>query len=93
MTFEWDIDKEQINIAKHGVDFQTAILAFLDPNRIIANDDAHSYDEPRSFCYGDTGEGILTARFTLRGDKIRIFGAGYWRKGKMIYEKGNSNLH
>jgi hypothetical protein len=29
----------------------------------------------------------MTARFTLR--KIRIFGAGYWRKGKAIYEKAN----
>jgi len=26
-------------------------------------------------------------RFTYREDKIRIFGAGYWRKGRFYYEK------
>jgi hypothetical protein len=34
-------------------------------------------------CIGKTGAGILTVRFTYR-DQIRIFGAGYWRKGKKI---------
>ena len=33
--------------------------------------------------------GILTVRFTRRGEAIRIIGAGYWRKGKAIYEKEN----
>jgi hypothetical protein len=28
-------------------------------------------------------------RFTYRDDVIRIFGAGYWRKGKQIYEREN----
>ncbi len=28
-------------------------------------------------------------RFTYRGGVIRIFGAGYWRKGKRIYEREN----
>lgn len=31
----------------------------------------------------------LTVRFTYRGSVIRIFGAGYWRKGKVIYEREN----
>jgi hypothetical protein len=35
-------------------------------------------------------EGVLTVRFTYRGGVIRIFGAGYWRKGKRIYEQENS---
>ena len=34
-------------------------------------------------------EGVLTVRFTYRDSKIRIIGAGYWRKGKKIYEKEN----
>ena len=38
---------------------------------------------------GWVGEGILTVRFTYRDDVIRIFGAGYWRKGKQIYEREN----
>ena len=35
-------------------------------------------------------EGIVTVRFTVRNNKIRIIGAGYWRKGKKIYEKENN---
>ena len=59
---------------------------------MIAKDTAHSSREPRFFCFGRVGEGILTVRFTYRGGVIRIFGAGYWRKGKTIYEK-ESHLH
>jgi uncharacterized DUF497 family protein len=35
------------------------------------------------------GEGIMTVRFTYREGAIRIIGAGYWRKGKRIYEREN----
>jgi hypothetical protein len=35
------------------------------------------------------GDGIVTDRFTYRRNVIRIFGAGYWRKGKRIYERQN----
>jgi hypothetical protein len=31
----------------------------------------------------------MTVRFTYRGNTIRIIGAGYWRKGKKIYETSN----
>jgi hypothetical protein len=31
----------------------------------------------------------MTVRFTYRKGRIRIFGAGYWRKGKKIYEQQN----
>ena len=33
--------------------------------------------------------GVLTVRFTYRDEIIRIFGAGYWRKGKTIYDREN----
>ena len=64
-------------------------VAFADPKRVIAEDVAHSAKEQRYFCFGRVGEGILTVRFTYRGGIIRIFGAGYWRKGKAIYEREN----
>ena len=38
---------------------------------------------------GKTGEKIATVRFTMRDSKIRIIGAGYWRKGQKLYEKEN----
>jgi uncharacterized protein len=87
--FEWDSDKDLINQRKHGVSFSTAQLAFMDHHRIILKDIDHSSDETRYYCLGLVGEGILTVRFTYRSDIIRIIGAGYWRKGKKIYEREN----
>ncbi|MDR2895998.1 MAG: BrnT family toxin [Propionibacteriaceae bacterium] len=84
--FEWDDAKERINTEKHDVSFQGAATAFLDVHRVIARDQTHSTDEQRWFCYGQTDRGILTVRFTYRGDRIRIIGAGYWRQGKRKYE-------
>ncbi len=32
MRFEWDEEKNRTNLQKHGVDFETALHAFNDPN-------------------------------------------------------------
>jgi uncharacterized DUF497 family protein len=87
--FEWDSAKDLINQEKHGVSFALSQLAFLDLHRIILEDLEHSQDEKRYYCLGQVSDGILTVRFTYRKRKIRIIGAGYWRKGKKIYEKEN----
>ncbi len=87
--FEWDENKDAENREKHGVTFSVAQYAFIDPHRVIAEDPAHSEDETRYFCFGEVEGGILTVRFTYRGGVIRIIGAGYWRKGKAIYEREN----
>ena len=88
--FEWDENKNAENRLKHGVSFFEAQKAFLDPNRLIAEDLDHSVDELRYYCFGQVLDGIMTVRFTHRGNKIRIIGAGYWRKGKKIYENTNN---
>lgn len=85
--FEWDLEKAKANLAKHRVDFFEAVSAFLDEHRIIATDAAHSESEPRYFCIGKVGKHVLTVRFTYRRGKVRIIGAGHWRKGKLIYGK------
>ena len=87
--FEWDEDKNVDNLQKHGVNFETAQYAFIDPKRVIAKDLAHSETEKRYYCFGKLKGGVLTVRFTYRSNHIRIIGAGYWRKGKNIYEKQN----
>ncbi|MGH8683666.1 MAG: BrnT family toxin [Burkholderiales bacterium] len=87
--FDWDPKKDQSNRKKHGVSFAQAQLAFVDGRRVVAEDLSHSRGEKRYYCFGSVGEGILTVRFTYRGKVIRIFGAGYWRKGKRIYEREN----
>ena len=86
MEFEWDDNKNLENIEKHELSFYIAQKAFFDAKRIIIADAVHSETEERFFCIGDTGEGIATVRFVMRNNKIRIFGAGYWRKGVKIYE-------
>ena len=85
-SFEWDEAKDLANQIKHGLSFSEAQFVFADPNRVIAKDLSHSNEEKRFYCFGRLGEGIATVRFTYRNDTIRIIGAGYWRKGKRIYE-------
>ena len=87
--FEWDEGKNAENQRKHGVSFVVAQYAFADPERVLAVDREHSGAEPRYFCFGRVEGGVLTVRFTFRQGVIRIYGAGYWRKGKRIYEEEN----
>jgi uncharacterized protein len=85
--FEWDEEKALENVQKHNLDFYTAALAFLDPHRIIAIDEKHSSKEERLFCIGMIGTQVATVRFTRRGKQIRIYGAGFWRSGRKLYEQ------
>ncbi|TAN42130.1 MAG: BrnT family toxin [Nitrospirae bacterium] len=87
--FEWDEEKDKENQIKHSVSFLLAQNAFFDPKRVIAEDISHSSEEDRFYCIGRVEEGIMTVRFTYRGHVIRIYGAGYWRKGRRIYENKN----
>jgi len=91
-NFEWNEAKNLENQRKHGVSFHEAQYAFMDNNRVIAEDIGHSQQEKRYYCFGQNQEksGILTVRFTYRSGRIRIIGAGYWRKGKKIYEQTNT---
>ena len=88
-SFEWDDKKNLENVKKHKVDFQTAQYAFIDSKRVIGKDLTHSKSEKRYYCFGKVKGGVLTVRFTYRNNRIRIIGAGFWRKGKDIYEKQN----
>ena len=88
-AFEWDPKKDRFNRRKHGVSFSRAQHAFADPDRIVMQDVTHSAIEDRYYCMGRAGGGILTVRFTYRAGVIRIFGAGFWRRGRAIYEKKN----
>lgn len=87
--FDWDPEKDAENQHKHGVSFGRAQYAFADPLRVIATDASHSQTEERFYCFGEVDGGVLTVRFTYRASVIRIIGAGYWRKGKVVYERKN----
>jgi uncharacterized protein len=87
--FDLDSKKDAENQRKHGVSFAIAQYAFADPRRVIAKDISHSQTEERFYCFGEVLGGVLTVRFTYRASVIRIIGAGYWRRGKAIYEREN----
>jgi len=86
-SFVWDVGKETVNLRTHGVDFETAARVFKDPARRIFVDEKHGQTEERWFCIGKVAGKILTVRFISREGKIRIYGAGYWRKGRRHYEQ------
>jgi len=83
-----DLQNRQ-NLSSSSRIFASILQVRQAASRVIAEDLGHSKSEKRYFCFGEVNGGILTVRFTYRGGVIRIFGAGYWRKGKAIYEREN----
>ena len=77
MLFEWDNNKEKINITKHGIDFSTAALVFGDPDRIEAYDAKHSTYEDRYITIGQINNTtvIVVVIYTERTNTIRIISA------------------
>jgi uncharacterized DUF497 family protein len=57
--FEWDIEKARSNLAKHGVSFDEACFAVLDPHRVEMVDDRFDYDEERLQIIGLSSQRIL----------------------------------
>lgn len=52
IRFEWDPDKEKLNVEKHGVTFEEAESVFYDEQAIQFYDDEHSEWEDRFFMLG-----------------------------------------
>lgn len=77
MQFEWDTEKEKINITKHKMDFKTAAFVFNDEYHLEFYDDEHSGEEDRYKAIGLIGKTLVVATviFTERGEKIRIISA------------------
>ncbi|MDI6739497.1 MAG: BrnT family toxin, partial [Candidatus Edwardsbacteria bacterium] len=42
MEFEWDLDRSNANLKKHGISFHEASTVFGDPLAITFNDPDHS---------------------------------------------------
>jgi uncharacterized DUF497 family protein len=80
VSFEWDPLKNQANIRKHKVSFETACLVFYDPQIVYRSDEKHSGVEQRDIAIGVAGKGgVLFVVNTIRGDEeqevIRIISA------------------
>ena len=52
-SFEWDEEKDRINFMKHGIHFRTAVKVFLDPKKMIREDEEH----PEELRYDILGTG------------------------------------
>lgn len=52
LKFEWDENKNQTNIQKHGISFEEASSVFYDDEALIINDEAHSRNGDRFVLIG-----------------------------------------
>ncbi|MBI4460049.1 MAG: BrnT family toxin [Acidobacteria bacterium] len=76
MQFEWDAEKGQRNLTKHGVSFDEAATVFGDPLAGTILDPRHSAGEQRFATIGHSADGTLIVVVHVeRGDRIRIVSA------------------
>ncbi|GHT58704.1 hypothetical protein FACS18945_4750 [Bacteroidia bacterium] len=76
MTFEWDENKRQANLAKHGIDFFDARAVFYDERRFVDMDNRFNYGETRKKTVGLMNNELVAAVIhTDRNNKIRLISA------------------
>ena len=68
--FEYDPNKSQINLAKHGIDFEEAKLLWNDPD--LVEIPANTIDEPRFLIIAFHNGKYWSAVITYRDNNIRI---------------------
>lgn len=92
MNFDWDENKNTINISKHGIDFNDIPEAF-DNEMLIKKDEREDYGEDRFIGIGKIMSVEIVIVWTIRGDKIRIISARQAnKKERKIYnDKINKN--
>ncbi|MDO9414725.1 BrnT family toxin [Pararhizobium sp.] len=85
-SFEWDEKKRMQNIAKHGIDFEDALLALEEPHVEIRSD---KNGEVRTLAICPDTDRLITVVYTMRGETCRIISARAARK----YEQKLYNDH
>ena len=90
MKFEWNQNKNQSNLIKHGVDFEESKSVFNDMFSLIIDDRAHSNLERREIIVGQSSESrLLYVVFSETGTCIRIISARKLTSAeRRRYEKG-----
>ena len=67
IKFEWDINKEKLNIKNHGIGFEVAVDVLQDEFGLEDFDDSHSdFTEYRYSRIGLSRQGVLLVIYTLR---------------------------
>jgi uncharacterized protein len=90
MKFEWDEQKADSNLKKHGVSFAEAAMVFYDALSITYYDPDHSVREHRFITIGMSRSGkVLMVAHADRGENIRIISARKTtRRERKYYEEG-----
>ena len=90
MEFEWDEDKAEANLAKHGVSFEEAKTVFADPLYVDFYDPDHSSQEHRYIIIGESRQRrLLIVSYTERDDVARLISAReVTRNEREAYEEG-----
>lgn len=84
-TFEFNPDKSQANLVKHGIDFAQAQQLWDDPGMIEVQ--ARSTDEPRSIVIAKLQGKMWSAVITVRRDCVRIISVRRSRPAEVtLYE-------
>ena len=87
VEFEWDTNKFQINLEKHGVSFEEAAEVFFDP--FYQEGDATANDEQRNFILGySRTQRLLLMVYVERSLRIRIISSRpATRTERKLYEQ------
>lgn len=75
LTFDWDPDKAESNLAKHGISFESATAVFLDPSRVDFDASQLDQGETRRKVVGKIEDLIFTVVYTQRGEITRLISA------------------
>lgn len=88
MEFEWDPNKSEVNLSKHGVSFSEASTVFGDPLALTSYDFDNSDEEDRYVTMGESSnEQLLIVSHTDRDNRIRIISARpATRRERKVYE-------
>lgn len=86
MYFEYDINKNNINIQKHGISFEMAARVFLDYDRIEMYDEEHSYSEDRFNTIGSIIGGIYDDPINKAFSSENVIFVVYTEKVRILEE-------
>ena len=90
--FDWDENKNRINLEKHGITFEEASTVFFDDRAILFDDPEHSIDEDRFLLLGmsETAKVCIVCHCYRESDTvIRIISARQaTRKEEQRYVRG-----
>lgn len=90
LSFEWDRQKAEENVRKHGISFEEASAVFGDPLSKVFEDPDHSGYEIRLLLFGRSDAGrLLAVCFTETDEAMQIITARkLTRREAREYETG-----